>query len=74
MLLVLDPSGAPMLSVLVKRVDWLTVGLIVIQAHALIPMMLELHAMLLVSKKLIYHIIINIMTLAFNLLFLMHIL
>ena len=58
MLLVLDPSGAPMLSVLVKRVDWLTVVLIVIQAHALIPMMLELHAMLLVSKKLIYHIII----------------
>ena len=50
--LVLDQSGAPMLSVLVKRVDWLTVVLVVIQAHALIPMMLELHAMLLVSKKL----------------------
>ena len=43
MLLVQDPSGAPMLSVLVKRVDWLTVVLIVIRAYAPIPMMLALH-------------------------------
>ena len=55
MLLVLDQSGAPMLSVLEKRVDWLTVVLVVIQVHVLIPMMLELHAMLLVSKRLTWY-------------------
>ena len=53
MLLVLDRSGALMLSVLVRKVDWLTVALVVIQAHALTLMMLELHVMLQVSKKLI---------------------
>ena len=55
MLLVLDQSGAPTLSVLEKRVDWLTVALVVIQVHVLIPMMLELHAMLLVSKRLTWY-------------------
>ena len=49
MLLVMDLSGALMLSVLVKKVDWLIVVLIVIQAHALIPMTLELHAIQQVS-------------------------
>ena len=52
-MLVLDLSGALMLSVLVKRVDWSTVVLVVIQAHALIPMMLESHAILLVRKLLL---------------------
>ena len=55
MLLVVDQSGAPMLSALVKRVDWSTVVLVVIQVHALILMMLELHVMLLVSKELTWH-------------------
>ena len=59
MLLVLDQSGALMLSVLVKRVDWLTVALVVIQASALILMMLELLAILLVSKKLLLSITLN---------------
>ena len=50
MRLVVDQSGAPMLSALVKRVDWSTVVLVAIQVCALIPMMLELHVILLVSK------------------------
>ena len=53
--LVLDLSGAPMLSALVKRVDWLTVVSVIIQARALILTMLELHVMLLVSKQLTHH-------------------
>ena len=52
MLLVQDPSGAPMLSVLVKRVDWLTVVLIVIRAYAPIPMMLALHVIQQASNQL----------------------
>ena len=55
MQLVLDQSGDPMLSALVKRVDWSTVVLVVIQVHALILMMPELHVMLLVSKELTRH-------------------
>ena len=50
MLLVMDLSGALMLSVPVKKVDWLIVVLVVIQAHALIPMTLELHAIQQVSN------------------------
>ena len=49
--LALDQSGAPMLCVLVKKVDWWTVVLVVIQVHVLTPMMLELLAILLVSQK-----------------------
>ena len=55
MQLVLDQSGDPMLSALVKRVDWSTVVLVVIQVHALILMMPELHVMSLVSKELTRH-------------------
>ena len=54
MLLVVDPSGVVMLSVLVKRVDWLTVVLVVTQACAPILMMLELPVTLLVSKELMF--------------------
>ena len=54
MLLVVDPSGVVMLSVPVKRVDWLTVVLVVTQACAPILMMLELPVTLLVSKELMF--------------------
>ena len=47
--LVLDPSGAQMLCVQVKKVDWWTARSAVTQQCVLTPMMLELPAMLLVS-------------------------
>ena len=50
MQLVVDLYGALMLFALVKRVDLLTVALVVTQAYAPILMMLELLVILLVSK------------------------
>ena len=46
--LAVDQSGARMLCALEKKVDWLTVVLTVTLVHAVIQMMQELLAMLLV--------------------------
>ena len=49
------PSGVLMFGAPVKKVDWLTVALPVTYPHVLIPMMLELFAMLLVNTIMDLH-------------------